>query len=219
MITLAAVIALSYLVGAIPWSLLVTRWVKGIDLRTVGSGNLGATNTFRALGAKGAIGVLVLDAGKGAVAPLCFARLRFDPPPVAAETLALLAAVAAIVGHIFPVYVGFRGGKGIATTAGAFLGLQPAAGAIAVGAFVLGLVGSRGIVSVGSLCGALTLPLAVFVLGRRQGSPPGLLFAAATALSLLIVLKHRQNLTRLWRGQEKSVFRRQPVPPAGRPAT
>ena len=218
MITLLAVVLLSYLVGAIPWSLLVTRWVKGVDLRTVGSGNLGATNTFRALGAKWAVCVLALDVGKGVVAPLGFARLRLDPPAVSAETLALLAALAAILGHIFPVYTGFRGGKGIATSAGAFLGLQPAACGIASAAFALGLIASRGIVSAGSLCAALALPVAVFALELRSGTPALLPVVVATGLAILIVVKHTQNIGRLVRGQEKSIFRRDATPPAGRPA-
>lgn len=218
MMTLAAVVVLSYLVGAIPWSLLVTRWRKGIDLRTVGSGNLGATNTFRALGAKGGVAVLALDIGKGAAATLGLARLRIDTPPIGAESLALAAGVAAILGHIFPVYLGFRGGKGIATTAGAFLGLQPAACGLAFAAFGAGMLLSRGIVSVGSLSAALTLPVAVYALEVRSGTPSVVQIAAAAALAVLIVLKHTQNIARLRRGQEKSLFRRDAVPPAGRPA-
>lgn len=218
MITVAVVVVLSYLVGAIPWSLLVTRWVKGIDLRTVGSGNLGATNTFRALGVRGGAAVLALDIAKGAAATVGLARLRIDALPVSAHTLGLLAALAAIVGHIFPVYVGFRGGKGIATTAGAFLGLQPAACGMAIAAFAAGVGLSRGIVSVGSLCAAVTLPVAVFAFETRSGTPSVLQIAVATGLAVLIVLKHTGNIARLRRGQEKSIFRRDAAPPAGRPA-
>lgn len=217
MMTLATVLVLSYLVGAIPWSLLVTRWRKGIDLRTVGSGNLGATNTFRALGAKWGAAVLVLDIGKGAAATFGLARLRLDTPPLGAENLALCAGLAAILGHIFPVYVGFRGGKGIATTAGAFLGLQPAACGLAFAAFGVGILASRGIVSVGSLCAAITLPVAVCAFEVRSGSPSALQIGVATALAVLIVLKHTPNIARLRRGQEKSLFRRDAAPPAGRP--
>jgi glycerol-3-phosphate acyltransferase PlsY len=188
-----------------------------VDLRQVGSGNLGATNTFRVLGVKGAIGVLALDVGKGAAAPLGFAHLRVDPPPCSAETLAVCAAVAAIGGHIFPVYTRFRGGKGIATTAGAFLGLQPAACGLALVAFAAGLLGSRGIVSVGSLCGAVALPVGVILLERRSPPVSAVQIGAALGLTVLIVLKHTANIARLRRGEEKSIFRRREAPPAGRP--
>ena len=110
----ALVVALSYLVGAIPWSWLAGRCIGGLDLRRVGSGNLGASNTFRALGARVALPVLILDVAKGVVAPLVFARLGADGPAAATPLLATLCGVAAILGHMFPVYLGFRPEYGFA---------------------------------------------------------------------------------------------------------
>ncbi len=216
MITLAVVVVASYLVGAVPWSLLLVRWVKGIDLRTVGSGNLGATNTFRALGAAGGLVVLALDIAKGFVAPVVIARWRIDAPPVPGDVLALAAGMAAILGHMFPVYTHFRGGKGIATTAGVFLGLEPRACLVAIGAFALGFGVSRGIVSVGSLAAALALPFAVFAMGQRSGATAAVHVGVAAALALLIWTKHTSNLSRLVRGQEASILRRRGATPVRR---
>jgi glycerol-3-phosphate acyltransferase PlsY len=207
MITLAVVVIASYLVGAVPWSLLIVRWVKGIDLRTVGSGNLGATNTFRALGARGGLVVLALDIGKGFVAPGVIAHLRIDPPPIPGDGLALAAGLAAILGHMFPVYTRFRGGKGIATTAGVFLGLEPRACLVAIAAFALGFGASRGIVSVGSLAASLVLPFAVYALGPHGGATAAVHVAVASALAVLIWAKHSSNLARLVHGRETSILR------------
>jgi len=215
MTTVIVVVVLAYLVGGIPWSLLVVRWAKGIDLRRVGSGNLGASNVYRVLGAPGAVVVLALDIAKGAVAPLALARLQIDPPALAPAPLALAAGIAAIAGHIFPPYLRFRGGKGIATTAGVFAALEPRACAIAFAAFVVALLASRGIVSVGSLVAALVLPFAVWGIGTARGTVVWLHVGAAAALAVLIWIKHASNLGRLLRGEEKSLFRRD----AGRPAT
>jgi glycerol-3-phosphate acyltransferase PlsY len=219
MITLGLVIVVSYLVGAIPWSLVVARAVGGADPRTVGSGNLGATNTFRALGWRAGVVVMVLDIAKGWIAPVGLARLHVDAPPCSRATLAVVAAVAAIVGHIFPVYTRFHGGKGIATTTGAFLGLEPAACAIAIAAFACGLLLTRGIVSVGSLSGATALPIAVFALGQRHGGASALYLGVALALSVLIWVKHASNLGRLLRGEERSVFARGDRAQARRPTS
>lgn len=208
MITLVVVLLVSYLVGAIPWSFIAGKLVGGIDLRTVGSGNLGATNTFRALGARVAVPVLVLDIAKGLVAPLVFARLRVDAPAVSQPALAALAGLAAIVGHIFPVYMGFRGGKGIATSAGAFVAIEPRAFLVCAACFFLAFFVSRGIVSVGSLAGSLALPFAVYGFGMTRGDLQWSHLAIAIALATLIWLKHLSNLRRLAHGHEKSLFDR-----------
>lgn len=209
MITLAVALLASYLTGAIPWSFLAGKRA-GIDLRKVGSGNLGATNTYRALGLPVAIGVLGLDISKGLVAPLVFARVRIDAPALDVSALQALCGAAAIVGHIFPVYLGFRGGKGIATSAGVFFGLQPLACAFAVAAFALGVLVTRGIVSVGSLLSALVLPVAIYALGSARGAVPWVHVAVAAALTLLIWIKHSSNLVRLVHGGEKSILASRP---------
>jgi acyl phosphate:glycerol-3-phosphate acyltransferase len=203
--TLAAIVLVSYLVGAIPWSWLLTR-LRGVDLRRVGSGNLGATNTFRALGAPAAILVLLLDIAKGWVAPTYFARLRLDTPAVDPALLPVCAGVAAVAGHIFSPYLGMRGGKGIATSAGAFLAIEPRALVVALIAFLVGVFVSRGIVSVGSLLATLTLPCAVYFEQARQPQPLWGEVVLTAALTLLIVAKHTSNLRRLVHGQEKRLF-------------
>ena len=208
MITLLVALLLSYLVGAIPWSYLAGRIVGGLDLRMVGSGNLGATNTFRALGARVAVPVLVLDVLKGSAAPLLFAHLQIDAPAVSRPALEALGGLAAIVGHIFPVYLGFRGGKGIATSAGVFAALEPRAFGICALVFGLAFLLSRGIVSVGSLAGSLALPFAVYATGRMRGELYASHLAVASGLAVLIWIKHTSNLARLRRGTERSLFDR-----------
>lgn len=204
--TVVVVLLVSYLVGAIPWSWLLVRVRRGVDLRQIGSGNLGATNTYRALGASGAIAVLALDILKGWVAPAGFARMRLDTPTVDPIVLPALAGFAAILGHIFPVYMGFRGGKGIATSAGVFLALEPMALAIAAVVFLAGVLASRGIVSVGSLLGALALPLAAYGIEARAPEPSWAVVALAGALTVVLFVKHAANLRRLVHGEEKRLF-------------
>jgi len=203
--TLVAIVLLSYLVGAIPWSWLLTR-LRGVDLRRVGSGNLGATNTFRALGAPAAILVLLLDIAKGWVAPTILARVRLDTPVVDPALLPVCAGVAAVVGHIFSPYLGLRGGKGIATSAGAFMAIEPRALVVALMAFLFGVLVTRGIVSVGSLLGTLALPGAVYFEQAREAQPLWGEVVLTSALALLIVAKHTSNLRRLVHGQEKRLF-------------
>lgn len=181
----------AYLLGSVSAGLLLARR-RGIDLRSVGSGNVGATNVGRALGKGAGRRVLALDAAKGglaaATARLC---LGADDPWTAA------AGTAAVVGHCFPIWHGFRGGKGAATAAGVLLVLSPPAGLAAVGAYV-GLKTLSRRASVGSLGGALVG--AGVTLGLHgPGSPRTWMAAAVLAV---VVLRHRENLERLWRGEE-----------------
>jgi len=207
MTTVIVVLVLAYLVGAVPWSWLFARRA-GLDLRRVGSGNLGATNTYRAMGARGALPVLLLDVAKGVAAPLLIMQLRLGPPTVAPDVLAALAGLAAIAGHIFPVYLHFRGGKGIATAAGAFLVIEPLACVSCVGVFALALVVTRGIVSVGSLAAAAALPGAVYVVAAWRGDARTAQTAVAAVVAVLIWCKHTANLRRLAAGTEKRFFDR-----------
>jgi glycerol-3-phosphate acyltransferase PlsY len=211
MTTVAAILLLSYLVGGIPWSWLAVRAARGIDLRQVGSGNLGATNTVRALGVPAALVVLVLDAVKGWVAPALFAQLRIDPPAVDASALPSLAGGAAIAGHIFSPYMRFKGGKGIATTAGVFAALEPRALGIACAAFAIGALATRGIVSVGSLLAALALPFATWAL-QAPGDKANAKVLLAVAVAVIVWLKHAPNLGRLLRHEEKPLFARRAAP-------
>ncbi|HEX5634262.1 MAG TPA: glycerol-3-phosphate 1-O-acyltransferase PlsY [Gemmatimonadales bacterium] len=190
--------ALAYLVGAFPSSYVAAKAFRGIDLREHGSRNLGATNLYRVLGWKFAVPVAVVDILKGTLPVLLFA------PRVSDSTLvALLMGVAAVVGHVFSVFVGFKGGKGVATAAGAMLGIAPLA--VAACAVVwAGLLWLTGYVSVGSMAGALTLPVAIWVLqpDRRE------LVLPSAALAAAIVWFHRQNVRRLLNGTENRFGRR-----------
>jgi glycerol-3-phosphate acyltransferase PlsY len=191
MIAIALVLLAAYLIGSIPFSYLVAR-KRGVDVRTVGSGNVGATNVMRSAGVGPGLLALLLDAAKGSAAAILAARLA---PGHAA--LPAAAATAAVVGHVFPVWLGFRGGKGVATGAGAMLPLAPAATGLAVLCFALVLAATR-YVSLGSMVGATSLAAFAFVTQDHRA-----VAWAATACAALIVFKHRGNIARLRRGQER----------------
>lgn len=196
-------LALSYLLGATPTSYWVGRVFFGIDLRQHGSGNLGATNAFRTFGWRSAVPVIVVDVAKGWV------PVRFFPALIGASfgwTLAFGAA--AILGHMFSVWVGFRGGKGVATSAGVFLALAPLA---VLGGFVVWamVVATTRYVSAASIAAALALPLLVAVTPHRGGD--GLLWFTA-ALALFVTWAHRSNIGRLVRGEENRIGRRAAEP-------
>ncbi|MCI0450881.1 MAG: glycerol-3-phosphate 1-O-acyltransferase PlsY [Candidatus Latescibacteria bacterium] len=195
----------AYLVGGIPFSYIAGKLAKGIDLREHGSGNLGASNTYRILGGRIALAVLILDIAKG-LAPVVVAG-RFDP--YGAEPYhAIAAAAGAILGHLFSPYLRFSGGKGIATSAGAFAGLAPWAFLCALTVFAI-VFAARRIVSLASLAAAVTLPIAVFVapglgLGNRQASVQWV----TILVMLVVVWKHRGNIRRLRAGTEPALARR-----------
>jgi glycerol-3-phosphate acyltransferase PlsY len=189
----------SYFVGAIPTSYLLSRLFAGIDLRKHGSGNLGATNLYRVLGWKYAIPAAAVDIAKGAIPVLVFAPQVSD-----SQLLALGCGVAAILGHVFSVFVGFKGGKGVATAAGVMLGLAPLA--LTVGAVVWAvLVRVTGYVSVASIAAAAVLPVAVYLL-EDSASPT--LFWIATAIAAGVILLHRRNIQRLLNGTENRFGRK-----------
>lgn len=195
---MAAVLAGAYLLGSIPFSFVVARLFGIADVRRVGSGNVGATNVMRSAGVVPGLIAFALDTSKGAVATAVAARLSDDP------WLPASAAVGSVLGHIFPVWLGFRGGKGAATGAGAFVPLVPWA---ALGAFVMfGLVlAVTRYVSLGSMLGAITLAglLPAF------GAPPPVAWAGAL-LAAVIVAKHHENIRRLWSGTESRMGKRKP---------
>ena len=191
----------SYLLGAIPTSYLVVRLVKGQDLRTMGSGNLGATNLYRVLGIKYALPVALFDAAKGAVPVLVF-----SPRAGGTDLLALLLGITAVMGHMFSVFVGFRGGKGVATGAGVVLGLAPWALLVGLAVWLVTLL-STGYVSLASILAAILLPVAVYWLHPERREMTWL-FAV---LSLAIVVLHRANIARLLAGTEHRFGRRGPA--------
>ncbi len=189
-ITVAVVFA--YLLGSVPFAFLVTRR-RGIDLRHKGSGNLGATNVLRTAGVWPAVIVLLLDALKGSAAVL-------TAQVITTGTAAPVAAgLASILGHIYPAWLGFRGGKGVATAAGAFAVLAPAALGIAVVVFVITVAATR-FVSAGSVAAAIALVIAAAVTNT-----PGPVVAGAAGAAIVILFRHRQNMERLAAGTERRV--------------
>lgn len=187
-------IAGSYLLGSIPFSYLVARLFGVADVRRVGSGNVGATNVMRSAGKTAGLLAFFLDAAKGGAASYVVSSLF--PGNVVWPSL---AAVAAVLGHVFPVWLGFRGGKGVATGAGAFLPLAPAAAGIALVVFAATLAATR-YVSLSSLLAAVSLPVAAAVIG----APPPV-WTCAAACATLIVLKHQANIERLRKGTESRI--------------
>lgn len=195
---------LSYLLGAIPTSFWVGRAFHGVDLRHEGSGNLGATNTFRVLGWKAALPVVLFDVFKG-FAPVAFASALVEPARVpdllrAGDLLGLsvLCGLVAVIGHVFSVFVAFRGGKGVATSAGLFLAMAPAAVGLGLLVFIA-VVWSTRIVSLGSIASAVLLPLLIWLTPHRGGSG---LVLFSVALASFVVWAHRANVARLMRGEE-----------------
>jgi len=191
----AIAIVAAYLLGSIPFAQLFSQRY-GIDLRETGSGNVGATNVLRTVGVRVAIGVVVLDAAKGTAAVLIAQRIA------SGVTLPVAAAVAAVIGHVYPVWLRFRGGKGVATAAGAFGVLTPFG--LGFGALVFAIaVSATRFVSLGSILGALTLTVVAFVRER-----PAIVGIGAAVATLLIIVGHRGNVARLIAGTEQRVGRR-----------
>ncbi|TVP72686.1 MAG: glycerol-3-phosphate 1-O-acyltransferase [Gemmatimonadales bacterium] len=206
----------SYLLGATPTSHWVARGIWGVDLRTRGSGNLGATNTYRELGARAALPVLAFDVFKG-----WFPVWLVLGAGVAGggTGVAVAAGGAALVGHVFSFWVGFRGGKGVATGAGVFLGLAPLAVAFV---FVLwvGVVAATRYVSLGSILAAAVLPAVVWATTGRGVEGDLLPTAFASAVALFVLWAHRSNMGRLVRGEERRTGgprSSERSPPAGSP--
>lgn len=188
-------VLIGYVVGSVPFALLLAkRWGTG-DLRLVGSGNVGAANVMRASGLTPGLLAAALDMSKGMASVLIAERLA-GPGPAPA-----VAGMAAVVGHIYPIWIGFRGGKGVATACGVFAMLTPAATMGALLVFVATVSTTR-YVSLGSVLATVTLPPLAYVLGAGQ---PELTVACATAA--LILFRHRSNLTRIWSGTERRVGR------------
>jgi glycerol-3-phosphate acyltransferase PlsY len=191
-------IVVSWLLGGVPFSSLAAR-LKGVDLRRHGSGNLGATNAIRVLGPWLGVPVLILDVAKGWVAAALLPRL-FGVPSV---ELGLACGLAAVAGHVWPVWARFRGGKGVACAAGAFLALAPAATGLSAAAFLATLLLSR-YMSLASIIGGITLPVALVLTGAG-----GVLIGAGVAIAALILVRHRSNLGRIRdRTESRVVFRR-----------
>ena len=184
----ALAVVLAYLLGSIPFAFLAGR-ARGIDLRTIGSGNLGAANVFRNLGRGWGIGVMAADIGKGLVAVLIARAITDDPWPA-------VAAGAAMAGHVFPVWLRFKGGKGVAVGGGAVIGLMPLAAAILLGLWLVILLTTRYSSLASITCAVVATPLAALM-----GYPWSSVIFTGLGWAAVLVL-HRGNLVRLLRGQE-----------------
>jgi len=203
-VALAALLVLSYLVGAFPSAVVLGRALGGIDIRQHGSGNAGATNAWRVLGWRVGLPVAVIDVAKGAAAAAGIVRLPVGALPLRLEVVAVLCGLAAVLGHVFPVYTRFRGGKGVATAGGMLLATAPVPVACALGVFLL-ILSLSGLVSLGSIAAAWTIPISalLFDLFTNLGYPP-LLIGLTAGLALFILYTHRGNVVRLLRGEEQS---------------
>ncbi|MBU8870350.1 MAG: glycerol-3-phosphate 1-O-acyltransferase PlsY [Gemmatimonadales bacterium] len=199
---------IAFLLGSIPFSYIFGRKIKGIDLRQHGSGNLGSTNVFRLLGPMWGVLCLVLDMGKGAAAVgVMSLAVRWWAPEFGSTFLdqsdfwRVLAGVLAALGHTFSPFVGFKGGKGVATTAGGFAVLAPYAVLVSVVAFLAVFATTR-IVSIGSITAASVMPLAVLFFELNSNDPSKTIILFATLICLWVLFKHRSNIQRLRQGTE-----------------
>lgn len=195
----AILLVVGYLLGSIPSALLLVKLAGRGDVRRVGSGNVGATNALRAAGWKIALPVALADIGKGVLAVVLMRDVTADPAWIFA------AGVAAVVGHCFPVWLGFSGGKGVATAGGVFLTLTLVPALIVAALWVV-LFALFRLVSLASVCAAAVFPLVVYLI--RRPSPPVML--ATVVAALVIIWRHRPNIRRLVRGEEPRLGRGKP---------
>ncbi|MFZ2322238.1 MAG: glycerol-3-phosphate 1-O-acyltransferase PlsY [Ignavibacteriaceae bacterium] len=214
MYLLATIIFLSYLAGSIPTSIIISKLTKGIDIRDHGSGNAGGTNVMRVLGWKQGLLVIILDALKGAFAVVVIARLHYGGLPFQNVSpfddftlVQIIAGIAAVIGHIWTIFAGFRGGKGIATALGMLIMIVTVDMFVALGVFILVVSISR-YVSLGSILAALSVPLTLVfrenILHDNIQSYSTLL-PFVVAVSLLVVFTHRKNVVRLLNGTESKL--------------
>ena len=197
----AGTLLVSYLCGSLPWGLWLGRAMRGVDVRTLGSRNLGATNVYRSLGAAVGVPVLLLDVAKGALptwlVPGMSACAAFPGGP---EWCRLSVAAAAVLGHMFTVFAGFRGGKGVATTAGVLLALSPAAFAGFLGVFVITVALTR-YISLGSILGSAAFAITLGLTHAGGWKSPTFVFGALLAAA--VIYRHKDNIARLARGEER----------------
>jgi glycerol-3-phosphate acyltransferase PlsY len=189
---------IAYLLGSIPFGYLIVSLREGRDVRSSGSGNIGATNVLRTSGRGSAVLTLVLDAAKGYLAAWLAGSISQGSP----QTVAM-AAMAAVLGHLFSIFLKFKGGKGVATVLGVFLYVSPTAIVIALGTF-LGVVILSRYVSLGSLVAAVAFPAAYWIL-VYPGNPSSWVLFSVLFCSALVIGKHYKNIQRLWAGTERKL--------------
>jgi glycerol-3-phosphate acyltransferase PlsY len=204
--TTNAILALliAYLLGSIPSAVWIGKWFYGVDVREHGSGNAGATNTFRVLGKKAGIPVLLMDIFKGWSAVM-IAAFATEAPAHSQDfvNIQIVLGVAAVVGHIFPVFAAFRGGKGIATLFGVILAVHPYACLISTGVFLLVFLAFN-YVSLGSICAGVAFPFIIIFFFGHDIVPSMVVFSCLVAI--LILITHQKNIERLLRREESKIF-------------
>jgi glycerol-3-phosphate acyltransferase PlsY len=214
MLVLAIIVILSYLIGSVPNSIIISKLVRGIDIREHGSGNAGGTNVMRVLGWKYGLLVIFLDALKGAIAVVIISRLFYGPLPFENVSpfddftlVQIIAGMSAVIGHIWTVFAGFKGGKGIATALGMLLTLITIDMLIAVGIFALVVLISR-YVSLGSIIAAISVPSTLFIRENLfHVDIPGYstLLPFIIGVTALVIFTHRKNLVRIINGNENKI--------------
>lgn len=197
-LTLTYVALGCYLCGSLPTAYVAGRLLKGVDIRTIGSGNVGASNAMRLLGKGWGVTVLLIDALKGLIPLLIILHFWLKGNPQL-QRYALIGALACMLGHIFPVWLKFKGGKGVATGLGVMTALLPLAVAVALPVFILVVYVSR-YISLGSITAALVLPAAFFIDHDLSTSPE--LFAFVAIACIFVIYKHKSNIKRIIAGQE-----------------
>ena len=198
---IAVLILTAYLLGSIPTSVWIGKAFYGIDVREFGSGNAGATNTFRVLGKKAGMPVLILDILKGSLAVALAYLSDFKLQGDEFINLQLGLGIAALMGHIFPVFAGFRGGKGVATILGIVICILPVSCALSLIVFLVVLFSTR-IVSLSSMIGGISFPL---MLNLVMGNTNPILTGFSIVVAVLLVITHRKNILRLLKKQESKV--------------
>ncbi|MGA2668956.1 MAG: glycerol-3-phosphate 1-O-acyltransferase PlsY [Ignavibacteria bacterium] len=211
MISLLLVIIFSYLVGSFPTAMLAGKYFKGMDPRQYGSRNMGSTNAMRVLGWKVGLLVQSIDVGKGVIATLLISKIFYGALPFENVTpfeditvVRILAGIAAVIGHVWTIFAGFNGGKGINTTAGVLVSLAPIDATISIGVFILVVLAS-GYVSLGSLTGAFAFPLVLFLrenIFKVEVSGYHTLVYFSLGVAVFLAYNHRANIKRLLTGNE-----------------
>ena len=204
-------ILLAYLLGSIPTSVWIGRLFYGIDIREHGSGNAGTTNTFRVLGVKAGIPVFIIDVLKGWIAvKLIYFSDYYMPASGSYINIQLVLGMAALIGHIFPVYVGFKGGKGVATLFGVVLAIHPYSALISVGIFAVMLVVSR-YVSLSSMVAGFSFPILIIIVFHTTTLS---LVIFSMIIAILLLFTHQKNIERLLNKEEKKIsIKKKPKPP------
>jgi acyl phosphate:glycerol-3-phosphate acyltransferase len=208
MVSLVVIFLLSYLVGSIPTSIIFSKLFRGIDIREHGSGNAGGTNAWRVLGWKLGLTVMLIDIAKGVIATVLITKIRIDNPPLPADVIQIFAGLSAIIGHIWTIFAGFRGGKGVGTGAGMVIGIYPVAAAVCLAIFGITLAISR-IVSVSSMVAAILLPVTLIVLRLIfHYHVTNVMLGFSILIAALIVYTHRSNIQRIIKGEENRIGKR-----------